>query len=159
RAERALVLHLGPIARILVKRAVKDVGTETSLWERLATHIELPADRDRFLARRPGSPLAAGGPGTERSGSPRALRAGTGRAGTNLGATSRGATSRIGKPTQEQVERVERVLTRQLGPIAKLLVKRALPSAGSEAELWERLATHIDNPAERQEFLRRCAED
>jgi hypothetical protein len=53
-----------------------------------------------------------------------------------------------------QIERVERALTRALGPIGKLLVKRALPGAASEAALWERLAAHIERPADRDAFMR-----
>ncbi len=53
-----------------------------------------------------------------------------------------------------QIERAERALTQALGPIAKLLVKRALPNAATEAALWERLATHIERPADRETFLR-----
>jgi serine/threonine-protein kinase len=53
-----------------------------------------------------------------------------------------------------QIERVERALTQALGPIARLLVKRALPNAASEDALWERLATHIERATERETFLR-----
>ena len=53
-----------------------------------------------------------------------------------------------------QIERVELVLTRALGPIARVLVKRALPNAASEDALWQRLATHIERPADREVFLR-----
>lgn len=139
RAERALAVHLGPIARILIRRVAPVVGSEASLWERLATHIEDPADRKRFLADMPRDPLH----GTEiRADRPGSLHSGS---------------DGIGRPvklTAEQIERAERALTRQVGPIAKVLVKRALQGVGSETALWERLAAHCDGPAEREAFLR-----
>ncbi len=45
-------------------------------------------------------------------------------------------------------------MTQALGPIAKLLVKRALPNAATEQALWERLATHIERAPDRETFLR-----
>ena len=42
-----------------------------------------------------------------------------------------------------ETKRAERALAQYLGPIAKVLVKRALPGAGSPAVLWDRLAQHI----------------
>jgi serine/threonine-protein kinase len=143
RAERALATYLGPIARILVRRVLPDIASETALWDRLATHIEDKADRDRFLARSPRGARPGTGTGTER---------------TAASVSGSGGISRTGRLSAEQVERAERALTRQLGPIARLLVKRALPDAGTETALWDRLATHIDDPAERQAFLRRRAE-
>jgi serine/threonine-protein kinase len=60
----------------------------------------------------------------------------------------------VGGISSAQIERVERALTRALGPIAKLLIKRALPNVATEDALWERLATHIERPADRETFLR-----
>ncbi len=55
--------------------------------------------------------------------------------------------------TAEQVERAERALASVLGPIAKMMVRRALPDVGSETALWERLATYIEDASDRGEFL------
>ncbi|GGF12917.1 hypothetical protein GCM10011611_18250 [Aliidongia dinghuensis] len=52
RAERALALLLGPIAKVLVKRALQDVASPAALWDRLAAHIEREADRTAFLRQR-----------------------------------------------------------------------------------------------------------
>ena len=54
RAERALAAYLGPIARVLVKRALQSTGTPAALWDRLSTHIERPPDRAAFLRQRGG---------------------------------------------------------------------------------------------------------
>jgi serine/threonine-protein kinase len=49
RAERALAVHLGPIAKVLVRRALPNATTPAAFWEKLATHIERDADRAAFL--------------------------------------------------------------------------------------------------------------
>ena len=56
-----------------------------------------------------------------------------------------------------EAERAERALAEYVGPIAKVLVKRALPRAASPAALWEMLATEIGRDAERAAFLRQRA--
>ena len=62
-----------------------------------------------------------------------------------------GTQSRI---TPAEVERAERALATYLGPIAKVMVKRALPRAGSVTALWAALAEHIPGETERAVFLR-----
>jgi serine/threonine-protein kinase len=52
------------------------------------------------------------------------------------------------------VQRAERELTRHVGPIARILVNRALDTAHSPDELWQTLATHIERDADRQAFIR-----
>jgi serine/threonine-protein kinase len=135
--ERRLARYVGPIARHLVRDAARRTASIEALCETVSRNIGQTADRERFIAEAvTGSvhqtsitsvrpPPAAGG-GTS--------------AGVNISAV--------------QAERVERALIRALGPIAKLLVKRALPGAASEAALWEQLATHIERPADREAFLR-----
>jgi serine/threonine protein kinase len=51
------------------------------------------------------------------------------------------------------VQQAERELTRRLGPIARVLVKRALTTAHSPDDLWETLATHIERDVDRRSFL------
>jgi serine/threonine-protein kinase len=52
--ERELTRHLGPIARILVKRAQQAATSPEDFWQRLAAHIERDADRQAFLSTRRG---------------------------------------------------------------------------------------------------------
>jgi serine/threonine-protein kinase len=57
----------------------------------------------------------------------------------------------------DEAQRAEHALARYLGPIARILVKRAVTSAASVDELWQMLATHVPGAADRQAFLRRRA--
>lgn len=51
------------------------------------------------------------------------------------------------------VQRAERELTRFLGPIARILVKRTTEQASSPEQFWRTLATHIEREADRQSFM------
>ena len=57
----------------------------------------------------------------------------------------------------EAVLAVEAALAQAIGPIARHLVKRQLKSAQSVADLAQALAGDVDDPAERKQFLGRCA--
>jgi serine/threonine protein kinase len=50
--ERELAVHMGPIARILAKRALEAATSPDDFWRRLASHIEREADRQAFLRKR-----------------------------------------------------------------------------------------------------------
>jgi serine/threonine protein kinase len=52
------------------------------------------------------------------------------------------------------LQRAERELTRYVGPIARILVKRAAGNAGSAEELWHALATHIERDVDRNGFMK-----
>ena len=53
-----------------------------------------------------------------------------------------------------EVQRLTTALTRHLGPVATVLVKRALPGAASSGALWQAVAAHIENAEARAAFLR-----
>jgi len=52
-AEKALAQYLGPIAKVLVRRAVQRASSPGALWDVLALEIEHPGDRAAFLRQRP----------------------------------------------------------------------------------------------------------
>ncbi len=139
--ERRLARHIGPIARHLVRDAARHSNSLEVICETVARNIGQVAERERFLTEsRSGFHHPTGITGT-RVTAPHTAASGSG----SLAASTISAA---------QIERAEHALTRALGPIAKLLVKRALPNAASEDALWERLATHIERPADRDVFLR-----
>jgi eukaryotic-like serine/threonine-protein kinase len=143
--ERRLARHVGPIARHLVRDAARRSSSIEALYEAVSHNISQAAERDRFIAE-------ARDNGFQRTGNP-ATRSTVARPSVSSSAIAMG-----GSFSPAQIERAERALTKAVGPIAKLLVKRALPNAASEEALWERLAAHIDRPAERETFLRQRTE-
>lgn len=80
-------------------------------------------------------------------------------AATVIGATMTGVTV-LGRPSTGtginplETERAERALAQYVGPIARVLVRRAVQRISSAAGLWEALAAHIERPDERAAFLR-----
>jgi serine/threonine-protein kinase len=49
-ASERLAVYIGPMAKFLVKRAAAQASGTRDLYERLARHIDDPADRRRFAA-------------------------------------------------------------------------------------------------------------
>ena len=141
--ERRLARHVGPIARHLVRDAARHCTSVEALCETVASHIGTAAERERFLAE------SQRGPETRTM----AMRTMTTRTTT---ASGRGTVPAPGAAefSAVQIERIERALTKAVGPIAKLLVKRARGTATSEEELWDLLAKHIERPADREAFSR-----
>jgi serine/threonine-protein kinase len=139
--ERRLAQHVGPIARHLVRDAARRTNSIEALCEAVAHNIGQATERERFIVESRAISLHRGG-GT-------AIRSTVSRS-----AIASSAITGSSNFSPAQIERVERALTRALGPIAKLLIKRALPNAATEQALWERLATHIDRTVDRETFLR-----
>jgi eukaryotic-like serine/threonine-protein kinase len=132
--ERRLARHVGPIAKRLVQSAIRRADTVEGLCEALSRSIEEPTQRSQFL--------------NETMGIVR----------TQMGATTARTTTAApgSNPAipEDEVEGVQRDFARFMGPIAKVLIKRALGSVSSAQELREKLAAHIDNPRDRAKFLK-----
>ncbi len=135
--ERRLALHVGPIARVLVQTAARQAGSVDELHELVAQRIEQPEQRSRF--RRD---LLGGGTGNST-----ASRA----SGVSSASSASSAASRTIPPAL--VQQAERELTLHAGPIARILVKRALAAATSAEDFRQRLAAHIEREPVRQAFL------
>jgi serine/threonine-protein kinase len=137
--EQKLAGHVGPIARVLVRTTAGRSRSVGDLCAQLALSITDEGEREQFrrdveaLIRpsRPRSPATAGLP--------------------SVG--SRGAST--GRLPEQEIERVQEALVQHIGPIARVLVRRASAGASSIEALWLSLANHIESPAERAEFLRR----
>ncbi len=135
--ERKLAQHLGPIARNLVQSAALRATSLAELCETLEQRIERPEQRTQFRNEILGDPAAAASVGRAPTGSqaaPPAVRRAVVEAG--------------------ELRRAEHELVRYVGPIARILVKRAADAASTTDEFWQKLAAHIGGEADRQAFLR-----
>ena len=141
RVTRALTAQLGPMAGVVVERAVRQAQDTEQLFTLAADSLSGGA-RDRFLAevsgrpaRRPSTapatPAASGPPGrSERR-------------------------PRLPSPiTPAVLSTVELRLATYVGPIARVLVARAAKEASDTVALVDRLALHIDDPTKRAAFVR-----
>ncbi len=139
--ERDLATFIGPMASIAVKRAVRNASDLLALYELLGKQVTDPKDRAQFLAR--GRQRAAAGFGRLRSPP----------APAPVQTIERPAVSSAKSPNPASIVAIESDLTRYIGPIARILVKRELGKFESLAKLCLVLATHIPDERERRAFL------
>jgi serine/threonine-protein kinase len=137
--EEKLRSYVGPVARVLVQTGAARGRSAADLVAEVAQSVPDEADRERFLREtasliriRPPAPPGGGPPLSDSSG----RRSG-----------------RVTLPEQE-LERAQAVLTQFVGPIARVLVRRAAANTSSVEVLWQALSTHIESPAERAAFLK-----
>jgi serine/threonine-protein kinase len=132
--ERRLANRLGPIARYLVQTLLPTATSVENLCDLLAQRIDRADDRKRFLTE-----------------ALEAVRSGT---TANPPAGSQPSKSLLPTPIPvADIERARRALAETLGPIATVLVQRALRQAQTPQDLWNLLAAHIGPDLARAAFL------
>jgi serine/threonine-protein kinase len=130
KVEQSLATHIGPLAKVMVKRATQRAKSLEDLCQSLAESIPDAGEKSQFLRRI----------GTEVSGS------------AAMGSTPQAVASGL-EPAVLAL--AQQALALVLGPIARHLVKKTAAQAISVADLYQRLAQHIPNAQERAAFLRR----
>jgi hypothetical protein len=139
RLTRALAREIGPVAKLIVRKAAERAPSTRGLCEALASNVP-EAGRAAFLAGlaklvdAPNAPPAGGG---AREPAP---------------AEGRGPSEHL-EISADVLARAEQMLSRHIGPLARLLVRDAAKSAKNPRDLFERLATHIDNDGIRKRFI------
>jgi serine/threonine-protein kinase len=131
--EQKLAGYVGPIARVMVRNLAARSASFADLCSSLADSVP-EGERERF--RRDIAPLMR----------------------TKVVTATTGERS-LQPVTEAELERAQAVLTQWIGPIARVLVRRAARDAGSVDALWQALANHIDSPVERTQFLQRRHRD
>jgi hypothetical protein len=145
--ERRLVPLVGPLARVLVRKAAASTHEPHELIAVLANSLQ-PNERDRFIKDTGpswGLPPANTDPSIVRTSSPGVPTS----AGVRPGA--------VAPLTEERVRVAIRVLAQYLGPIATVLGKKAAQRARDEGEFLELLAVNLTSEAERRRFMREAA--
>jgi serine/threonine protein kinase len=148
--ERRLARHVGPIAKVMVRRAAKEARDVVELTQALAEKIPKTAQRDEFLKgvgvlTQPDNALARGPSEMTPPSHPAATGTGS---GTRLGA---GARQRMLTP--EDVSRASQLLTVHMGPIAPLLAKRAATPSATREQFIAALASYFKDDRARSRFL------
>jgi serine/threonine-protein kinase len=133
--ELQLARFVGPVAKVLVRRAARNQQRVDSLVNELLENIDAAADREAFvklvLGPGGGTPVAglqASGPAANASAGPAV--------------------------SDEDVERAIRLLTVYIGPIAKVVVRRAAAGGASRQQFLDQVAQSLETEAERERFLR-----
>jgi serine/threonine protein kinase len=129
--EQKLAPILGPMARVLIKRAAALTRDRDQLVNDLAQHLKTADERERFLE------------------------------GAQVGIGSRPISSQpndADTSSRDEIalatlDRTKQILTRYIGPIAVVLVNKTAPMARNEIDFYKRLAERIVSPAERDRFM------
>lgn len=142
-----LTAQIGPVARLVLRRVAADAADFAALREGLLAHIPSPTARADFDAsmRSLEASLAPGAqPGAAGASATQPGKAGTGH-GTGAAAPS------LADPAFSTA--LAQLLAVEIGPIAAIIVKRALVHAATRPALVERVAQQIDVPAARARFV------
>lgn len=138
RAEAALARHVGPLAAVMVRRAARECHDVTALYTRLGEQITQASAREAFLGLITGSGGHSGG-----------RRAAAAPAPTSAG----DAATAPGAPVSDALlEQAHKLLAVQVGPIAKVVVKRAAARTRQREPLFALLAESVPEAA-RQRLL------
>jgi serine/threonine-protein kinase len=133
--ETALATVLGPVAKVMVRQAARTCADMASLTARVAEQISDPKEREKFLSRVAGLRTHAS-----------AVAAGPAVA-TNPSLAKAVALS------PAVVELATKVLTAHMGPIAKIVVKKASAQAQSTDHFYQLLAEQVNEGPERAKVL------
>ena len=133
--ETLLAVHVGPMAKVLLKQSAKTAGGGPALVSALAKYIPNEAGRTAFLAAAMErmSTAAPAGPAEEESPTVRFSR--------NL-------------LDAAQVEAAAKRLARYLGPIARVIAKKTPGRPSDLRAYYQQLAENILDEADRGRFLR-----
>ena len=139
--EKELAAFIGPLARIIVKKNAQKTTEPEKLFSLLAASLEKESDRQAFLSRK--SALSENWP---KSNAPASVTEVTG------STTFTGVLPAEFNP--EALEQAVRLISRHVGPISGVLVKKEARRAENLRALYLKLAEHVEDTAERARFLR-----
>ncbi|KGF80300.1 hypothetical protein IA69_19190 [Massilia sp. JS1662] len=146
--QTALSTQIGPVAKLVLKNAARDAVDLDDLCNRLLPHIGSDAGRSQFqdsvreIKKKHGLSTLATMSGRSQTSAPK----------TQL-------TQMTGMPTllqlsPELMEAAQMKLAVYVGPIAKVLAKRASKMTGNADEFYRLLAENLPDPQERARFLK-----
>jgi serine/threonine protein kinase len=151
-AEHSLARHVGPLASVLVRRAARECHDLPSLYAKLAEQVTNPAARSAFisLAATRNVPLTTGGGGGTRS-------TGGGSFGGTFGTAVAGAAPTVAadavRLSDAAVEQAQKILAAHLGPIAKVVVRKAADRSRYREPFIAMLADAVSDPKAKQKLL------
>jgi serine/threonine protein kinase len=157
--ERQLARILGPMARVIVRKAAAKTGDTMELYALASESIADVDERQRFMSTLTGAPS----PSTTGSGmsstQPISVRKGKAAQTAPPQARSMSSMTRPLAPLdQEFVDQTTSRLAIYLGPVARIVAKKAAQKAGTQQEFVQLVAGHLGQQ-ERGAFLRELGYD
>jgi len=144
--ESSLVKSIGPLAKHLVRKSASHARSVEEFNSELADNIPAGNERFEFLRRIERLEKAPSASIPPVAAKPPTTSAGTG------DTTAARTASVIFDPVT--LATAEKCLAQYVGPLAKVLVKRAANDSADLGELYRKLAEHIDSEPERRDFLK-----
>jgi len=132
--ETLFTLHVGPMAKVLLKQAARAVTDGQALVSTLAKYIPVEANRASFIAAAMEKVAISGPPGR-----------------TEEGPAVRFSRNLIEAP---DAEAAGKRLAPYLGPIAKVIAKKTPGKPTDLRAYYRQLAENIADPSDRERFLR-----
>jgi len=144
--QHALSTQIGPVARLVLKNAARDALDLDDLCARLLPHIGSDAGRAQFQD-------------SVRDIKKQQGLATLGTMGARQTQATGGPTGMTGMPTllqlsPELMDAAQHKLAVYVGPIARVLAKRAAKMSGNADEFYRLLADNLPDPQERARFLK-----
>lgn len=129
--ERELAVHVGPVARVLVRRSARGHSTLEAVRQDVASAVLDPQARERFV-RAGATAVTHSAPVDAQS------------------AVVEAEADPVSPVAPEDVERIGAALSRTLGPISKVLVRRCAARACNREQLIAALLDHLGPDADRR---------
>jgi len=150
--EQSLAKHVGPMAAVMVRRAARECADLGALYARLAEQVTHPAARSSFLAHASQATrlTGAGGPSASATSMAGPLQAASGTSAASRSTASGAAGVAL---TDAVRDKAEKLLAVHVGPIARILVKKAAAATADRAQFTTRLAESLGDEAQRRRFL------
>jgi serine/threonine-protein kinase len=160
--EKQLARFLGPMAKVVVRKAAARTGDTSELYALAAESIADAEERRRFMGTAPGASNASATGSTEAS-STRPISVRKGRTGVQTTPPQLRSQSGMTRPgpvplDQEFVDQTTTRLAVYLGPVARVVARKAAQKAGTQIEFVQMVAEHL-GAQERGAFLREIGFD
>lgn len=147
--QNSLASFVGPLAKLLLQRASTQAQSLDELCRIVAQHIPNAEGRSQFVqtvSQFQQRHHRTQPPATQISSGATALR--------RPHQATLGPATRVSLPLDEAaLQRVEQTLSRYIGPIAKIMVKRAAAHCSNGADLWRTAAEAIQDQEQKKRFL------
>jgi serine/threonine-protein kinase len=128
-AEHTLAHYVGPMATVMVRRTARDCESPQELYARLAEQMTDPAARQAFLNQSKSvTSTGSGRPVGAASGAPASYDA-------------------------AMLDQVRKLLAKEIGPIANVVVKKAAAATADRGALLTRVAEAVPDPKARARLL------
>jgi serine/threonine protein kinase len=138
--EQQLMRYLGPVAKVIVRRGARNTKELETLYALLAESLATAEEKRKFLAGRQLLPGAAPAQPEPPASAPAENENGS------------------DPPTAQEIDAASRKLASYLGPIARIVVKKAAAEATSRRHFHLLLADQLSSEDDKERFLKAVGE-